>query len=104
MATGYMYPAAYPVAQRTNGFAITSFVLSLVGLCGIFTYGIGGIGSILAVIFGHIAISQINRSSGTLGGKGLAIAGLVMGYIGLAGVVIVIAVIIFGTLASSSFQ
>jgi hypothetical protein len=39
---------------------------------------------ILAVIFGHIALSKIKRSGGMLGGRGLAIGGLVTGYISLA--------------------
>jgi hypothetical protein len=38
--------------------------------------------SIPAVVFGHIALSQIKRSAGRLGGAGLAIAGLVLGYLG----------------------
>jgi hypothetical protein len=41
-----------------------------------------GIGSILGVIFGHIALRQI-ASTGEQG-RGLAIAGLVLGYVGLA--------------------
>jgi hypothetical protein len=40
------------------------------------------IGSILAVIFGHVALSQINKSGQA--GRGLAIAGLVLGWIGVA--------------------
>jgi hypothetical protein len=40
------------------------------------------VGSILAVIFGHIALSQIRHTG--QGGRGLAIAGLVLGYVGLA--------------------
>ncbi len=39
----------------------------------------------LAVIFGHVALSQIKKTNED--GKGLAIAGLVIGYIGLAFVV-----------------
>jgi hypothetical protein len=42
------------------------------------------LGSILAVIFGHIALSQIKRSMGALTGRGMAIAGLVLGYVGIA--------------------
>lgn len=53
--------------QGTNGLAIASFVTSLFGL------------TILAIIFGHIAKSQI-RTSGQ-GGSGLATAGLIIGYI-----------------------
>ena len=41
------------------------------------------LGSLLAVIFGHIAISQIRKDE-TYTGKGMAVAGLVLGYVGLA--------------------
>jgi peptidyl-prolyl cis-trans isomerase B (cyclophilin B) len=37
----------------------------------------------LGVIFGHIAIGQINKTGE--GGRGLAIAGLIIGYIGIVG-------------------
>ena len=55
---------------KTNGMAITAFVLSLF-CC-----------NLLAVIFGHIAISQINRTGE--GGKGLATAALIIGYLSMA--------------------
>jgi peptidyl-prolyl cis-trans isomerase B (cyclophilin B) len=58
-----------PVAPRTNGLAIASLVL---GICGF---------ALLPVIFGHIALKQI-RVRGE-GGSGLAIAGLVLGYLGV---------------------
>jgi hypothetical protein len=41
------------------------------------------IGSVLAIIFGHVALSQIKKSGDTQGGKGMAIAGLVLGYLGI---------------------
>ena len=71
------YPG-YPVvvAARTNGLAIASLVLGIV-----WVYWIG---SVLAVIFGHVALSQINKSNGTQQGRGMAIAGLVLGWIGVA--------------------
>jgi len=47
------------------------------------------IGSILAIIFGHIAINQANKDE-SLRGKGMAIAGLVLGYVGLATLILVI--------------
>ena len=56
-----------PQSPSTNGLAIASFVTSLFGL------------TILAVIFGHVAKSQIARTG--QGGGGLATAGLVIGYI-----------------------
>jgi K+-transporting ATPase A subunit len=66
-------PTATPVenpTRSTNGMAIASLVLAI-SCC-----------APLAVIFGHIAKRQI-RERGEDGG-GLATAGLVIGYIGLA--------------------
>jgi hypothetical protein len=67
---------------RTNGLAIASMVLGIV-----WVYWIG---SILAVIFGHVALSQIKKSGGTQRGRGMAIAGVVLGYVGIALLVAVI--------------
>jgi Domain of unknown function (DUF4190) len=55
------------------------------------------VGSILAVVFGHVSLHQI-RSSGQ-SGRGLAIAGLVLGYLGL---VVLIGVIIAVAVATSN--
>jgi hypothetical protein len=60
--------------------AVASLVLSLVWL--------GGLGSLLAVIFGARARGQIRRSPETQSGSGLATAGLVIGILGLIGAVI----------------
>ena len=43
---------------------------------------LGWIGSVLAVIFGHVALAQVRE--GTRSGRGMAIAGLVLGYGGMA--------------------
>jgi type IV pilus assembly protein PilA len=67
-----------PVAagpHKTSGLAIASLVL------GIFLFFPL---SIPAIIVGHIALSQIKKSAGGIGGRGLAIAGLVLGYLGIA--------------------
>jgi hypothetical protein len=45
-----------------------------------------GIGSILALIFGYIGLRQI-RERGE-GGRGMAIAGVVLGWVGLAGAIL----------------
>ena len=64
---------ANPVA--TSGVAIASFVLGLASLfLSIFT-------AIPAVICGHMALSQIDRSGGRLGGRGFAMTGLILGYV-----------------------
>lgn len=76
-------PAA-PIAARTNGLAIASLVLGLLWLY--------GVGSILAMIFGHVAMSQIDGSRGGQTGRGMALAGAILGYIGTAVLVLVILV------------
>ena len=71
--------------------AIASLVCSLV-LC--------GIGSIVAIVLGHIAKRQIRESGGMQQGDGLATAGLIIGYIGLA-IGLVYLVIVIVAIASS---
>lgn len=66
--------ASWPASQQTEPFAIVSLVCSLAGiLC--------WVGSIVGVVFGHIAISKIKASGERLGGRGLATAGLIVGYV-----------------------
>lgn len=65
--------------QRTSGMAVTALVLGIAGFClwvvlGPFTF----VSSILAIVFGALGIAQCNRDP-MLGGKGMAIAGLVLG-------------------------
>lgn len=74
-------PPAIPQRQATNGMAVASLVL---GIVGVVTFGFIVIPSVLAVIFGHLGLSNIKKSGGELGGRGMAIAGLVLGYIGVA--------------------
>jgi competence protein ComGC len=42
--------------------------------------------SVVAIVLGHISLSQIKKSAGRIQGKGLAIAGLVLGYVGIAAI------------------
>lgn len=76
------------MAPATSGYAIASLVCSLLGYIGVF-----GIGPLLGIIFGHMAIREIDRSNGLLQGRGLAQAGLILGYIALG--LILLAVVFF---------
>jgi hypothetical protein len=68
--------------RHTNGFAIASLVLGILGILGDFLFGVGIVGSVLALIFGYVGRSQI-RERGDSGG-GMAIAGIVLGWIAVA--------------------
>jgi hypothetical protein len=68
-----------PAGPRTSTNAIISLIGGIAGLTILPT-----IGSILGVIFGHIAKKEIKTNAGMVSGNGLATWGLVLGYIGLA--------------------
>jgi len=82
------YPPPAPVSRGTNGFSIASLVLGIVWIY--------WVGSILALVFGYIAKSQIDRSDGAQGGRGMAIAGIVLGWIGIALLILFIVIIAAG--------
>lgn len=60
------------------------------------------IGAVVAIIAGHMARGEIRRSNGALEGDGLALAGMVLGYvqIGLTVLTIIGFVLFFGGLAA----
>lgn len=76
----------YPAAPKTNTLAVVSLISSIAGVLIIYF-----IGSIVGIVTGHISLSQL-KTSGE-GGRGLAIAGLIVGYVGLA--LTIIATIVF---------
>jgi hypothetical protein len=78
------YPPPYQ--QSTNGFAIASMVLGILWLY--------GVGAILALVFGYIARKQIRESGGRQKGGGMAVAGIVLGWIGSASLLIIVIVVI----------
>jgi hypothetical protein len=65
--------AASPDIPRVSGLAVASLVLGILW--------IGGLGSILALVFGPVALYQIHVSRGRIWGTGLAVAGLVLGIV-----------------------
>lgn len=81
-------PGVYVPATKTNSMAIAALVCSLVL-------------APLGIVFGHIALSQMKRTGED--GRGLAIAGLVIGYIftGIALLWIIVVIVFFGALGSA---
>jgi hypothetical protein len=72
-------PGAPPTQQKTNGLAVASLILGILW--------VWWVGSVLAVIFGHVALAQIKRTGAA--GRGLAVAGLALGYVGIASALLV---------------
>jgi len=64
-------------ATKTSGNAVASLVLGILSVIGCFFFT-----GIPAIICGALGLSAIGKSNGRLGGKGMAIAGLVTGGIG----------------------
>ena len=101
-APSYNNAAQYAPAakQESNGMAIGGFVCSLVGLL----LCCGGIVSIIGLILSIIGLSKSKQMNGS--GKGLAIAGIIIGAIGV--VVFILTIILYaigalGTVVESNY-
>ncbi len=69
---------------RIEPLAVWSLVLSLLGF-----FCLGPLGTIPAVICGHVARTRLRNPTLADAGGGLALAGLIIGYIGLAAFVLI---------------
>lgn len=85
-----------PPATGSDGKAVASLVLGIVW--------IGGLGSIIAVILGHISRSAARKEGRQP--SGVALAGVILGYIGIAGIalIILLSTVAFHTVKSASQQ
>jgi type IV pilus assembly protein PilA len=64
------------VPSETSGKALASLI------SGLFFFFLPA--AIVAVIFGHLSLSDIRKSAGRLKGKGMAMGGLILGYFGIS--------------------
>jgi len=88
-------PPPHPLApQPTNSMAIGSFVC---GLLQLFSFGLT---AIPAVILGHAARRQIRRTHQP--GDGFAVAGLVLGWLGIAFITVVVVGLVATVITSSA--
>ena len=85
-------PVMYVRVLPTDGLCVTSFVLALLGF------------NIIAVIFGHVGLRRVKQTGAP--GAGWAIAGLIIGYMTLAAILVVVAIAVvavwWGVSASGS--
>src|SRR5436190_14540936 len=78
-----MEPLPPPLpSAKTSSLAIWSLVLAILGMV-LLVVCIGPLFAIPAVICGHMAYSRVKRSGGALKGEGIALGGLITGYVSL---------------------
>ncbi|HEV2540273.1 MAG TPA: DUF4190 domain-containing protein [Frateuria sp.] len=68
-----------PAYRTTSAMAVVSLVFGIAAWC-----MLPVVGAIVAIVCGHLARGEIRRAQGQQEGDGLAIAGLVLGYVQLA--------------------
>lgn len=88
-------PVSYVDSSATSGLAVASLIVSILG----FIWVLPVIGSLVGAILGHVALSRIKTNGG--GGRGLALAGVIVGWIGFG--LAVLAVIAFAALLAFAF-
>lgn len=85
----YGSPPYGPPAPPTSSLAITSLVAGLVAW-----FVLPVIGALVAVITGHMARGEIRAQRGQLAGDGMALTGMILGYIQLVLAVLALLVIL----------
>lgn len=92
-------PPAGPAGVPNSGLAIASLVLGIAS----FLCCMGALTAIPGLITGHMARSEIQKSGGRIGGDGMALTGLILGYLTLALTIIgTILFFAFGLLAAAT--
>ena len=83
--------------KQTSSLAIVSLVSGILG----WTF-VPWIGSIVAIITGHMARAEIRRNAETMEGDGLAIGGLVLGWamVALSILGLMLVILLFGGIAA----
>ncbi|GAA5047101.1 hypothetical protein HNP84_000436 [Thermocatellispora tengchongensis] len=78
--------------QATSGAAVASLIFGIIGIFA--SWCLFGIPSILAIVLGHVAAGKTRR--GLRPGHGMAVAGLILGYIVVIPAIILIALVVVG--------
>src|SRR3954464_10050235 len=76
-------PGVVVPQRKSEPLAVLSLIFSILGLCG-FCCGFFVTAAVAGIVCGHIALSRI-KANPELEGHGLAMAGLIIGYVALAG-------------------
>lgn len=104
---GQLYGQPYAAPPRSNGLALAAMICGIVSVVLCWAYLVLPLlAGIPAVIMGHLSLKKL-KADPTLGGRGLALTGLITGYIGIGlGLIIgaiIIAVFVFAFSMSSTY-
>ena len=93
-APGFVPSTAGPVATgQRKGLAIASLVLGLIGLL---TFGLFGVGAMIGLVLGGVAIWKATKQPSEYGGRGIAIGGVIANAVGGGAAALILAVAIVG--------
>lgn len=96
--SGLHYASAH--VSHTSAAAVWSMVLGILSL----VTALGALAGIPAIICGHISRSNIRRSNGSLSGDGMAVSGLILGYIATILTILVIIILVTSPIAFAAFM
>lgn len=103
---GYTYPAAYSPygyaqpARSTNGLAIASLVVSIVGVPAMLLCLFLPVGPIVGLILGIVSLNQVKKSGQQ--GRGLALGGIWVGAIATVLGIVLLCLLIVGNIHSTT--
>ncbi|WP_420155437.1 DUF4190 domain-containing protein [Siphonobacter sp.] len=89
-------------SRRTEPISVVSFIAGILVLLDVLLIGSGLLfllGTIVAIVFGFVGLSKINRHSSEYKGRGFAVTGLSLGFLGL--LLVIIALIALSTFSFS---
>lgn len=94
VSAAHVHQTRRPGASRPRGTSAMAVFAFLTGVLSLLTCGLLGVGAVITLIMGHVALSRIGKSDGRLAGRGVAVCGLVMGYLSLILMVLITAVML----------
>lgn len=96
-------PGGYAQTTPTNNLAISSLVVSILGILGAFACFFPIVLAPIGAILGHVSLRQIKTSGQQ--GRGLALAGIIVGWVAtaLAAAGVVLLIVVLGASGSSNY-
>jgi hypothetical protein len=89
-------PPLPPVSSPPGSTGTRNFTAIVSLAFGVLGFVIWGLGAVLAIVLGHRALGQIARSEQRERGRGLAMAGLALGYLQLVAAVVALVILALG--------